>query len=162
MAAIERVAHMLRPWLGGAFIARNAETMEVIALKLLGFRPEKDSLEALAFQLDNLLFMQAREDTRGKMTLQMDSGQMVRLRMNDFSLMADELLFLLFERLPKTARNQALIRSYSMRSVSLSALKALYLLYGDMQEPEENATLRRIITGSHPPFRWKQWIDGSR
>lgn len=159
MAAIGRVAQTLRPWLGGAFIARNAETMEVIALKLFGFRPEKDSLEALAFLLDNLLFMQVREDTEGKMTLMMDHGQWVRLRMNDFSLMADELLYLLFERLPKTPRIQAMIRSYSMKSVSLSALRALYLLYRDLQEPEETATLRRIITGSHPPFRWQQWID---
>ena len=159
MVAIGRVAYTLRPWLGGAFLARNADTMEILRLKLYGFLPEKDSLEALAFQLDNLLFMQVREDTEGKMTLLMDNGQMVRLRMNDFSLMADELLYLLFESLPLTPRNQAMIRSYSMKSVSLSSLRALYLLYRDMQEPEETATLRRIITGSHPPFRWQQWID---
>ena len=159
MVAIGRVAYTLRPWLGGAFLARNTDTMELLRLKLYGFLPEKDSLEALAFQLDNLLFMQAREDTEGKMTLLMDNGQMVRLRMNDFSLMADELLYLLFESLPLTPRNQAMIRSYSMKSVSLSSLRALYLLYRDMQEPEETATLRRIITGSHPPFRWQQWID---
>mgnify|MGYP000874955560 CR=1 FL=1 len=159
MAAIGRVAHTLRPWLGGAFIARNAETMEVLALKLLGFRPEKDSLEALAFQLDNVLFMQVREDTGGKMTLMMDNEQLVRLRMDDFGLMADELLYLLFERLPQTARHQEIIRGYSMRSVSLSALRALYLLYRGLQTPEETAILRRIITGSHPPFRWKQWIE---
>lgn len=159
MAALRRIAETLRPWLGGAFLARNAEMMEVIGLRLLGFRPERDSLQALAFQLDNLLFMQVREDTGGRMALMMDSGQVVRLRMNDFSLMADELMYLLFEAMPPGASNQAMIRSYSMKSESLSALRALYLLYRDMQEPEETATLRRIITGSHPPFRWKQWIE---
>ena len=159
MAAVRRVAETLRPWLGSAFVARNAETMEVIALRLLGFLPQRDSFAALAFQLDNLLFMQVREDTEGQMTLIMDNEQAVRLRMNDFSLMADELMYLLFEALPKNAANQALIRSYSMKSVSLSALRALYLLYRDMQDQEETATLKRIIMGSHPPFRWKQWID---
>lgn len=159
MAAVWRVAETLRPWLGSAFVARNAETMEVIALRLFGFRPERDSLAALSFQLDNLLFMQVREETRGKLTLMMDSGQTVRLRMSDFSLMADELMYLLFEALPKNASNQAMIRSYSMKSVSLSALRALYLLYRDMQPAEETDTLRRLITGSHPPFRWRQWID---
>jgi hypothetical protein len=159
MAAVRRVAETLRPWLGSAFVARNAETMEVIALRLLGFRPQQDSFAALAFQLDNLLFMQVREDTGGQMTLIMDNEQAVRLRMNDFSLMADELMYLLFEALPKNASNHALIRSYSMKSVSLSALRALYLLYRDMQDQEETATLKRIIIGGHPPFRWKPWID---
>jgi len=83
----------------------------------------------------------------------------VRLRMDDFSLMADELLYLLFEALPKNASNQALIRSYSMHAPSLSALRALYLLYRDLQSPEETAVLRRLVVGSHPPFRWQGWID---
>ncbi|MGI6688467.1 MAG: hypothetical protein ACOX6Y_09030 [Christensenellales bacterium] len=78
-----------------------------IALRLLGFLPQRDSFAALAFQLDNLLFMQVREDTEGRMTLIMDNEQAVRLRMNDFSLMADELMYLLFEALPKNAANQA-------------------------------------------------------
>ncbi len=159
MAASRQVAETLRPWLGGAFLARNPELLDVIALKLYGFRPERDSLETLSFQLDNLLFMQVREDSQGKLTLVMDNGQMVRLRMNDFSLMADELLYLLFEGLPANARNQAIIRTYSMKSTSLSALRALYLLYRDLQEPEETAVLKRLITGGHPRFRWQRWID---
>jgi len=159
MAVIRRVAHTLRPWLGGAFVARNAELMEDIALCLMGFRPEKDSLRGLAFQLDNRLFMRVREETGGKLSLRMDNDQLVRLRMDDFGLMADELLYLLFEALPKNASNQALIRSYSMHAPSLSALRALYLLYRDLQSPEETAVLRRLVVGSHPPFRWQGWID---
>lgn len=159
MAAVQRVAQILRPWLGGAFVARNAGLMETLALRLMGFRTEKDSLQGLAFQLDNILFMQVREETKGRLSLEMDNGQCVRLRMNDFALMADELLYLLLEALPKSVKNQAMIRTYSMRSTSLSALRALYLLYRDTQPPEETATLRRLITGSHPKFRWQGWID---
>ena len=40
MAAVRRVAQILRPWLGGAFVARNAGLMETLALRLMGFRPE--------------------------------------------------------------------------------------------------------------------------
>ena len=49
--------------------------------------------------------------------------------------------------------------SYSMHTASLSALRALYLLYRDLQSPEETAVLRRLVVGSHPPFRWQGWID---
>ncbi len=37
-----------------------------------------------------------------------------------------------------------------MKSTSLSALRALYLLYRDLQEPEETAVLKRLITGASP------------
>ena len=159
MIAPERAAELLRPWLGSAFLSRNEALSSRIAMLLFAFRSERDDLSELLKQTDNLLFMQVREDTQGRMALLMDKGQLIRLRMADFSLMADEMMYLLFESLPRTAPNQALIREYSMREGSLSALHALYLLYRDLQSKEETETLRRVITSCHAPFRFKHWID---
>jgi len=155
----ERAEEVLRPFLGTAFLRRNADLPGQAAAVLTSFRPARQTLRQAADQVDNLLFMRVREDTGGRMALTMDNGALIRLRMSDFSVMADELLYLLLENLPKTGQNQALIREYSMRSGSLSALRALYLLYRDMQEPEETETLRRVITSCHEPWRFRSWMD---
>jgi hypothetical protein len=158
MIAPFRVGEVLRPFLGTDFLRRNADLPAQAAEALSSFRPARQTLLRLAEQVDNLLFMRVREDTNGRMALLMDGGALIRLRMADFTVMADELLYLLLENLPVTPQNQALLREYSMRSNSLSALRALYLLYRELQEPEETQTLRRVITSCHEPWRFKPWI----
>lgn len=159
MIAPEKVVETLRPWLGSSFLARSGKLCERAAFTLFSFQPRRDALARLAQALDNALFMAVREDTGGRMALEMDNGQLIRLRISDFSLMADELLYLLFQLLPRDPSNQAMIREYSMRSGSLSALRALYLLFRDLQTPEETETLRRVITSCHNHWRYKPWID---
>lgn len=159
MISREAAEETLRPWLGSNFLARNRSVPAEAAAALDAFRPERGTLAYLAKQLDNGLFMSVREDTGGRMALLMDTGQLIRLRIHDFSLMADELLYLVFQALPRTPFSQATIREYSMRSGSLSALRALYLLYRNMQSAEETDTIRRVITGCHEPCRFRHWID---
>ncbi len=36
---------------------------------------------------------------------------------------------------------------------------ALYLLYAHLQTQEEMATLHRVITTCHEPWRFRHWID---
>ena len=159
MIAPDKVKQTLLPWLGTAFMSAQDGLCGHIAMMLFSFRPEKDSLMALAQQADNQLFMAVREATQGRMALEMDSGQLIRLRMNDFSVMADELLYLLFETMARIPYHQTVIREYSMRSGSLSALRALYLLYQGLQTPEETETIRRVITTCHEPYRFRHWIE---
>lgn len=159
MITQEAAEEILRPWLGSDFLSRNGEISGEAASALDIFRPERGTLTYLAKQLDNLLFMAVREDTGGRMALLMDTGQLIRLRMQDFAMMADELLYPLFQSLPRTPFSQATIREYSMRSGSLSALRALYLQYRDLQSPEETDTIRRVITSCHEPHRFRHWID---
>lgn len=159
MISGELVYYTLLPWLGSAFLQDEVALCEQAALFLTGFRPERDSLTMLAERLDSLIFMTVRDRTLGRMALLLDNGQLIRPRMEDYAIMADELLYLLFARLPLSGTNQALIREYSLRLGSLAALRALYLHYRGLHSQEETDTLRRVITGSHPPWRWAQWID---
>lgn len=161
MIAPEKVKRTLLPWLGEDFLSAQEPLCERAAMMLFSFRTERGSLSNLAQQLDNLLFMAVREHTQGRMALHMDTGQLIRLKMNDFTLMADELMYLLFEAMEKSPGHQALIREYSMRSGSLSALRALYLLYRPLQTEEETETLRRVITTCHEPWRFKHWINAA-
>lgn len=159
MIAPGLVADCLRPFLGSAFLQQQAALCQRLGLMLYGFVPQRDSLVTLSQQLDNALFMQVREATAGRLSLVMDDERLIRLRMNDFALMADELLYLLFQHLPVNTYHQMLIREYSMRSGSLSALRALHLLYARLQSPEENQTIHRVITSCHEPWRFRHWLD---
>ncbi len=154
-----KVRQTLLPWLGSQFLDKHLPLLEQAAMTLFAYRREKDTFTRLAQKVDNLLFMAVREETSAKMALLMDNGQLIRLLMEDFAQMADEVLYLLFESLEQTPDNQATIREYAMRSGSLSALRALYLLYEAQQTPEENETIRRLITTCHAPFRYRQWIN---
>ena len=159
MISPDTVKKTLLPWLGSAFLSAQEELCIRLSMSLLSYQAQRDTLTHLAQQLDNLLFMAVRETTQGRMALEMDTGQLIRLRMSDFGMMADELLYLLFDTLEKTSFHLSLIREYSMRSGSLSALRALYLLYPHLQTQEEVDILRRVITTSHEPWRFSHWID---
>lgn len=159
MVAAERAADTLRPWLGSAFVAQQPDTMRKAAMRLNAFSPQREDLARLAQDMDSLLFMAVRDVTMGKMTLTMDTGDVIRVRVSDFALMVDELMYLLFEDMQAQPDAFDLIRSYSMRTSSLASLKALYLLFPDRQSQEELSTLSRVIRTCHPPFRWRQWLN---
>lgn len=158
MRMLDRVARTLSPWLGRGFVAQNAELMERIAFKVTQFGRVRGSLHQAAQDVDTMLFMAVREQTGGRMVLLMDTGQHIRLRLEDFALMADEVMYLLLASLPADQQSFLMIREYSMRHGSLAALKALWLHYGAFQSEEEYRTVERIIKGSHPAFRWRQWL----
>ena len=159
MNGTERTAAFLRPWLGSAFVAAHADLMARLAFKLSQFHPGRNSLHTLAQELDSTLFMAVREATGGRMILGMDDGRYMRVRVDDFAVMADELLYLTLERLPRNQECFVLIRDYSMRHGSLAALKALYLHFQALQGEEEYRTVIRVIQTCHPPFRWRQWLE---
>ena len=102
MTALEQTAQALRPWLGSAFVAAHARLMERVSLRLTQFLPRRDSLQQTAQDLDTLLFMAVRDHTQGRMVLTMDGGQAIRVRVSDFPVMADDLLWLLFSGLSAT------------------------------------------------------------
>lgn len=150
---------ILRPWLGGHFIDGQERLVERISLRLSHFHPQRDNLQQIAQEIDSLLFMAVREETKGKMTLLLDQGQYMRIRVEDFATLADELLYLLMGTLPRDPNSFRLLSEYSMRSGSLSALRALYLDFQPFQTEDELRTLRRVITTCHPPFRWRGWLE---
>ncbi|MHC1786074.1 MAG: hypothetical protein AB9880_03285 [Christensenellales bacterium] len=159
MATLQETAQILRPWLGSAFIAAQAAMIERVSLRLDCFQPGRDSLALTAQDIDSLLFMAVRDGTAGRMILPMDTGQLIRVKVADFAVMADELLYLLLMKLPRDEPCFRLIRDYSIRAGSLSALRALCLLYQDFQSTQEYSTVLRVIKTCHPAFRWRGWLN---
>jgi hypothetical protein len=157
--AADQTASVLRPWLGSDFVMAHAPLIQRISLRLSQFLPQRDSLAMTAQDLDSLLFMAVRDATGGRMLLRMDNDLYIRVKLADFAVMADELLYLLMEKLRVDAQSFLLIKDYSLHAGSLAALKALYLHYEAYQSQEEFKTIVRVIRTCHPPFRWRGWLQ---
>lgn len=157
MPGIERVAQTLRPWLGSALVAYVPAVCQTIADRLNAYS-DKQELARLSQGIDSLLFMTVRDLTSGRMVVRLDDETLMRVRVSDFAVMADELLYLLMETLPQDEAHCDLLRQYAMRCGSMSALRALLLRYGAFVNEQEASTLRRITKTCHPAFRWRAWL----
>ena len=158
MVTLARVAEALRPWLGTDFITAVPDICVRAERKLSSFSEEQDDLRALSQGLDSMLYLSVRDATQGRMIVRIEDGTCVRVRVSDFPVMADDLMYLLFERFSLDARHLMLLRDYSVRYESLSAIRALYTRFANYETPQELQALARIARSCHAPFRWRAWL----
>ena len=156
MIAQSQVMITLRPWLGVPLLQALESLMPEIASRLNGFSIRRE--ESLAQELDSLLFRAVREATQGRMLAQLEDGTFVRIRLEDFSAMADELMLLVFLDFPVDSAHLFFLRDYSMRCASLSALRALYTKFAQMQTPQELEAIASVAKSCYPAFRWREWL----
>ena len=158
MAAVAQVEITLRPWLGAPLAKALFPTMESIAAKMNAYAGATPPDE-LASSIDSALFFAVREATRGSMLADLPDGTRVRIRVEDFAVMADELLYLVFSAFPTDESHFLLLRDYSMRASSLSALRALYTRYAAWQTEEELNVLSAVAKKCYPAFRLREWLN---
>lgn len=158
MIAEAQVMIALQPWLG----ARLLETLSPVVRDITGrlnAYSSRNTPDALQEALDSLLFFAVREATRGSMLIRLADESLVRIRVEDFFVMADDLMLLVFEELPVDQRHLLLLREYSMRKPSLAALRVLYTRFSSLQTPAELETISSVARACHPAFRLRGWLD---
>ena len=158
MVSQAQVMIVLKPWLGGPLLEALTPTVREIAGRLNGFSLG-GSRDGLAEELDSLLFRAVRQATDGRMLIALEDGTWVRVRLEDFAAMADELMLLPFLELPTDEKHLQYLRDYSMRHPSLSALRALYTRFAPLQTPEELAAIASVAKSCYPAFRWREWLQ---
>lgn len=158
MVSQAQVMIVLKPWLGGPLLEALTPTVGEIAGRLNGFS-FGGSRDGLAAELDSLLFRAVRQATGGRMLIALEDGTWVRVRLEDFTAMADELMLLPFLELPTDEKQLQSLRDYSMRYPSLSALRALYTRFAPLQTREELAAIASVVKSCYPPFRWREWLQ---
>lgn len=158
MVTLYQVADVLRPWLGDDFLAAVPALCARAGEMLSAYSPGRDSLTRLCESLDSLLFLTVRDATAERMTVRLRDGTLVRVQVADFAVMADDLMYLLFGAFPLDARHLMLLREYSVRTSSLSAIRALYTRYAEYETPAELDALARVARACHPAFRWRAWL----
>lgn len=157
MVAQAQVMIALKPWLGAPLLEKLSGLTGDLAARLNGFSIRKNI--PLAQEMDSMLFRAVREITGGRMLAQLDDGTYVRIRLEDFSAMADELMLLVFLEFPADSRHLLFLRQYSMEHASLSALRVLYTRFSALQTGEELAAIASVARACYPPFRWRDWLE---
>ncbi len=157
MIAKAQVLAALTPWLGSALALHLDDTIETVTRRLNAWSPRME-LQDLAEGIDSLLFRAVRAATDGRMLIQLEDGGWVRVRVEDFSVMADDVLYPLFADMTVDPEHLLILRDYSMRCESLSALKAQYLRFFPLQSAEELGAIASFIKKCYPAYRWRSWM----
>lgn len=157
MITAAQVDILLQPWLGPQLCEKLFPLVEEIAGRLRGYAGGTPP-DALAQWLDSALFQAVRAETNGKMLIPLPDGGLVRVRVDDFAVMADELMYLPFSTFPADQRHFLLLQEYSMRASSLSALRVLYTKFAALQSPEELETIAAVAKSCYPAFRLRGWL----
>lgn len=157
MIQVEHAQRLLRPWLGQALLDCT-NLCEDVALMLDDFDVMHGDYGHLAEELKRLIFRTVHAITRGDLTVFRDNGARARIRMEDFDIMADSLLYLVFHTLVHSAWNCSRIREFALSHDSLSAIRALYVDFAEFQTAEEKAMLAYTARTCHPSFRYRAWL----
>ncbi len=151
----QTVQRILTPRVGSRLL--QAVPLAQKASELLsGFSPFSTTLEEVSQQLCNTLFNSLYDFLGPAMTVLLDNGRQMRIRMQDIPDIADDVMGALLDALPVTSSNLQMLREYALRQTSLSAMRVLLVKYP--QPPEEKAILCRVIRDNYPPWRYESWL----
>jgi len=153
----KRISALLRPWLGQALLDFTG-ICDGVGQLLDAFDVMHGNYADLFEGLKSLLVRTVYHLTKGSFVVVRDDMRQVRVRMEDFALMADALLYLKFCTLVHSAWNCNRVREYALSHDSLSALRALYVDFGEFQTAEEKEMLAYTVRTCHPAFRWRSWL----
>ena len=158
MVSEAQVMEVLTPWLGAELLGVIVPTVDEIGRMLNAFTV-KQEIDSLSQQIDSLLFRAVHGATRGRMLIPLPDGTWVRVRVEDFAVMTDDLLLLAFNDFPVDGYHLSWLRDYSMRQASLSALQALYTRFAPLQTQAELDAIASVARSCHPSFRWAHWLS---
>ena len=153
----DSVREALRPYLGSAMVDGTA-VAEQVAQALRTYAPYRDELEDVAERVRRALFDCLYGALGPRMAVRLDDGRMLRIRMQDLPELADSAMGALFEGMTVYSVNYQTLKDYSLRTGSLSAMRALYLHYDAFQPPEEKSLMARVIRERYPRERYEGWL----
>ena len=157
MISQAQVKQTLIPWLGAPLLNALEPMTWDITGRLNGYSIRRRA-DDLAADLDSLLFRAVRAATEESMLVRLPDDTFVRVQVEDFAVMADELMLLVFQDFPKDGEHLQFLRDYSLRHASLSALRALYTRFGAQQSPKELDAIVSVVKSCYPAFRWRGWL----
>ncbi len=159
MYTYAQIMRILQPKVGSRMLPYLEDACQKVLSRFAGFSG-RDDLDDLTRWLETFLYSRVRDVTMGRMIAGLDDGSLAALRVSDFKVMADEMLYLLFSSFPKDARHLIMLREYSMHHESLSALRALYVDFRLLISDQERNMIKKVIL-HYPEARLKDWLDRS-
>ena len=158
MILLEQVADALRPWVGEPLLAACPQLCTEIQRRLQLYVMGRDDPEGLRSGLEGLIRATVRKVTEETWLVRLPDGSLVRMESEDFPIIADELMYILFDQYPIDARHLMWLRDFSLRASSLSAIRILYTKYADYASADELNALARVARSCPPAFRGRAWL----
>lgn len=158
MIALSNVIASLAPWLGSGFLRAVPMLTEGIYKKLIAATMSVQALHQTQTEITDMIAMAVRGATGGRMLIRLDDGTLIRVLDDDFEIMADDVMDVLFAQIPVSPQNLIVLREYSLHESSLSAIKAICTRFEDLATEEEITTLKKTAVSCHPEFRWRGWL----
>lgn len=155
--AREDVERALRPWLGSMFLYTSTLGQE-LSERLSAYAPYRQTLQELRDELESQLVVTLNALTRGSMTLLSDNYHSVHLSLSDITMITDELMGVVFEKLTPFSANFIKLNDYSLRVQSLSALRVLCTKYASYYSPEQFRFIAKMIREIYPPRLYEKWL----
>lgn len=151
------VVDVLRPWLGSAFLAAT-DTAAQLTETLRGYSPFHQSLDDLRDVLDKQLFHLLHTHLGVSMSVQLDSGRIVRIMVRTIEPITDDLLGVLFDSLSVYSVNYEMLNRYALTHESLSSLRVLFQKYRGMMSEDEVEMIVYMIKRTYPKERYGHWL----
>ena len=147
MPAVVRISDVrsaLRPLLGSDMVD-GTDVADQAAQAMRSFASYRDTFEALAERVANVLFNVLYTTLGPSMTVRLDDGRMTRIHIGDLPVIADACLYALFSELTVYSVTYGNLKDYAMRAGSISAMRVLCEKYDEFQSPEEKELMARVI-----------------
>ena len=146
MVSEAQICQVLIPWLGTALTQMLSPSVRRITSRLNGYTSRQE-LSQLYEWLRVLLYGDVRRVTNGTFVVQVDSGDLIQMRTDDFDTLADDLMYLLFSSFPRDRDHYDILRQFALAYGSLSAYRALYTFYRSQIDPQELRVMEKVIRG---------------
>lgn len=152
------IRETLRSRLGSSLVDEPGFT-DPLAVLLREYAPYKDTFADLASKVEDQLFNMLYERLGPSMSVRMSDGSSRRVRTAELKDAADDVMGVLFDELKVYSVSYEALQAYVMESGSFSAMRTLYLRYGDFMSPGEKQVLARVIQGARPDSYWRDWLN---
>lgn len=144
MIRAEDVSLILQRRLGPAAMAMPEMTRTLTEL-LNGLKSGVPAFSVLAEKIGETLFDGLYALLGPGMKIRLDDGSVRRVMLSELEKTADELLFLIMERLPVNDENCRELRDYFMRCGSVAAARVLSLHFMTCLDEKESALICRML-----------------
>lgn len=154
------IREVLRSRLGSSLVDEPGFS-DPLADLLRSYASYKDTFSSLASRVEDTLFNMLYNRLGPSMSVRMNDGSSRRVHTCELKDAADDVMGVLFESLKVYSVSFNTLQTYAMESGSFSAMRTLWIRFGDFMTPEEKTILARVIRNARPRSEWKDWLPGN-
>ena len=153
------IREALRSRLGSSLVDEPGFS-DPLADLLRSYASYKEPFASLSARVEDTLFNMLYNRLGPSMSVRMNDGSSRRILTSELKDAADDVMGVLFESLKVYSVSFDALHAYVMESGSFSAMRTLWLRFGEFMTFEEKSVLVRVIRNARPRSEWEDWLPG--